>query len=268
MCRIIKSDQKYTGKILLQNSSTNSLIIFNGEEINSTSQAALIALGFDLSRLQDSYNSLYFKNTNFYIGQKKLPDHIGEKTKLTIYHNYYKYDHQIKCYYCQNNLPLEEVTVDHFIPLSRGGVDHVENLKISCYPCNSIKRSLHPNKEKRIYKKFLSFVQTHPSIKDLKKSTNQYAYHIIQDPHISKEELIRFYHHLGFVSVRNRLQFFLRLAEFDAQDILHFFDKYFSLKKGLFSLFVIDNKDEWSTKEDLKNFSKIKEKFPEELATN
>lgn len=42
------------------------------------------------------------------------------------------------CYYCRRALPL---TVDHAIPLSRGGTDDIENILPSCQSCNSKKNA-------------------------------------------------------------------------------------------------------------------------------
>lgn len=43
-----------------------------------------------------------------------------------------KQDH--KCFYCGKDLDVYHV--DHYIPLSKGGKHIVENLRISCPPCN------------------------------------------------------------------------------------------------------------------------------------
>ena len=36
-------------------------------------------------------------------------------------------------------LPPQNLTVDHIIPRSKGGTDHVENLQLLCGHCNSLK---------------------------------------------------------------------------------------------------------------------------------
>ena len=36
-------------------------------------------------------------------------------------------------------VPLSRVEVDHVIPQSRGGTDHIDNLKLLCSSCNRIK---------------------------------------------------------------------------------------------------------------------------------
>jgi 5-methylcytosine-specific restriction endonuclease McrA len=60
------------------------------------------------------------------------------------------------CYYCNSRVLVfvnvegtrpkpNSATIDHFIPLSRGGVDHYDNLVLSCYRCNSSKGNTMPD---------------------------------------------------------------------------------------------------------------------------
>ena len=35
--------------------------------------------------------------------------------------------------------PFPDLTIDHVVPRSRGGTDHLENLQLLCAACNSIK---------------------------------------------------------------------------------------------------------------------------------
>lgn len=52
-----------------------------------------------------------------------------------------------KCYYCgkrlswypKHNNALHKAIVEHFIPMSRGGRNHITNVVISCWECNSTK---------------------------------------------------------------------------------------------------------------------------------
>lgn len=46
------------------------------------------------------------------------------------------------CFYCQRYLNLRDVSLDHKIPTSRGGVTTLANLTTSCKWCNSDKSSL------------------------------------------------------------------------------------------------------------------------------
>lgn len=45
------------------------------------------------------------------------------------------------CYYCNRKLTDDEKTVDHKLPVSRGGTNEMSNLVISCQPCNSQKKN-------------------------------------------------------------------------------------------------------------------------------
>lgn len=42
-----------------------------------------------------------------------------------------------RCYHCGDTInPFENLHIDHLIPLSRGGVDHIDNYVLSCAACN------------------------------------------------------------------------------------------------------------------------------------
>lgn len=41
------------------------------------------------------------------------------------------------CYWCEQEIDhIDEATVDHVIPLGRGGIDNMNNKVLSCLPCN------------------------------------------------------------------------------------------------------------------------------------
>jgi 5-methylcytosine-specific restriction endonuclease McrA len=44
------------------------------------------------------------------------------------------------CHYCGNRFPVEELTMDHLIPLNRGGKSIKANLVPSCKDCNNKKK--------------------------------------------------------------------------------------------------------------------------------
>lgn len=41
-----------------------------------------------------------------------------------------------RCHYCEIEMSFEEASLDHFIPLSKGGRSHPDNFVLSCVPCN------------------------------------------------------------------------------------------------------------------------------------
>lgn len=51
---------------------------------------------------------------------------------------------RFKCSYCDKKCKIDEITLDHIIPKSRGGEDTPENLVTSCKPCNQKKGNRTP----------------------------------------------------------------------------------------------------------------------------
>ena len=50
-----------------------------------------------------------------------------------------------RCELCGQRLFLDNMTLDHIIPLSMGGKDDMENLQASCYACNQFKSNSLPD---------------------------------------------------------------------------------------------------------------------------
>ncbi len=48
------------------------------------------------------------------------------------------------CYYCGKKNTFKNLTMDHLVPLSRGGRSTKDNLVPCCKPCNNKKRSMLP----------------------------------------------------------------------------------------------------------------------------
>jgi len=48
------------------------------------------------------------------------------------------------CYYCNASFPPKELTMDHIIPLARGGKSEKFNLVPCCKACNTKKKQLLP----------------------------------------------------------------------------------------------------------------------------
>lgn len=48
------------------------------------------------------------------------------------------------CYYCGKNMVFQDITMDHLVPLARGGRSTKDNLVPCCKACNNLKKSMLP----------------------------------------------------------------------------------------------------------------------------
>lgn len=48
------------------------------------------------------------------------------------------------CYWCNTKLTIRTATLDHFIPISKGGPDKFENTVGACAKCNNAKSNMMP----------------------------------------------------------------------------------------------------------------------------
>ncbi len=48
------------------------------------------------------------------------------------------------CYYCGRSTPSKELTMDHIVPISRGGKSTKNNVVTACKGCNNKKKQLLP----------------------------------------------------------------------------------------------------------------------------
>ena len=48
------------------------------------------------------------------------------------------------CYYCSRHFKLKDLTMDHIVPLARGGRSTKDNLVACCKECNNKKKTLLP----------------------------------------------------------------------------------------------------------------------------
>lgn len=51
---------------------------------------------------------------------------------------------QGRCYHCGGSFPREALTMDHLVPLARGGRSTKKNVVVACKPCNNEKGCLFP----------------------------------------------------------------------------------------------------------------------------
>jgi len=49
-----------------------------------------------------------------------------------------------RCHYCQRQVAAKELTMDHLVPLARGGRSTKGNLVPACKECNNLKKTLLP----------------------------------------------------------------------------------------------------------------------------
>lgn len=49
-----------------------------------------------------------------------------------------------KCHYCQKKFPFKHITMDHLVPLGRGGRSSKDNLVPACKDCNNKKKNMMP----------------------------------------------------------------------------------------------------------------------------
>ncbi len=72
-------------------------------------------------------------------------DDIPQRTDIAAPRPYRQHRHVLfgqqegRCNGCQTEFPFKLMEVDHIIPRSRGGTDHLENLQLLCAHCNRIK---------------------------------------------------------------------------------------------------------------------------------
>ncbi len=58
------------------------------------------------------------------------------------------------CWYCKRTIPSGELTMDHIVPLSRGGKTTKGNVAPACKECNNKKKQLLPMEWEEYMKKY------------------------------------------------------------------------------------------------------------------
>jgi len=64
---------------------------------------------------------------------------IGDTSKITEWELSWKSKARVTCYWCRKRVSSKTCHSDHIHPLDKGGAHSVENLCISCQPCNNRK---------------------------------------------------------------------------------------------------------------------------------
>jgi len=59
-----------------------------------------------------------------------------------------------RCYYCGSSTPPKELTMDHIVPISRGGKSSRGNVAPCCKKCNNLKKQLLPMEWENYLKQF------------------------------------------------------------------------------------------------------------------
>ena len=83
----------------------------------------------------------------------KLPDvhhreDIPQRTDVGKLPSYKTHRHTLygkqegHCAGCKHHFPFRNLTVDHIVPRSKGGTDHLDNLQLLCGACNSMKGTI------------------------------------------------------------------------------------------------------------------------------
>jgi len=70
---------------------------------------------------------------------KKRKYHLGLKKKLLAKNNI--------CCWCPMKLTYKTATLEHIIPLGRGGLDNPNNITLACKPCNETRGNNMPEME-------------------------------------------------------------------------------------------------------------------------
>ncbi|MCX8070319.1 MAG: HNH endonuclease [Thermodesulfovibrionales bacterium] len=112
-----------------------------------------------MKKRQEEVESNYFGQIGFVspvseteIKREKL---IAQKLRATAW--WKRKLSQSRCYYCNRVIPSKELTMDHVIPLIRGGKSTKNNLVTACKECNSKKKYLLPTE----WQDYLNYLNNH-----------------------------------------------------------------------------------------------------------
>ncbi len=63
---------------------------------------------------------------------------------LVMARSYLRDDDRFVCQWCMGRLTEDQVVIDHFEPVARGGGNDPDNLCVSCARCNAVKSDMPP----------------------------------------------------------------------------------------------------------------------------
>lgn len=66
----------------------------------------------------------------------------------------------IECPYCESIIPFQNISLDHMIALSDGGMNDISNIHLVCLRCNMLKGKLNHAE----FRKLLSIMKLHPEL--------------------------------------------------------------------------------------------------------
>jgi len=104
--------------------------------------------GFDtIAEYERDYrqrNMGYRESNREYAKRRKEAGVLTIETLQRVYEDNIKKYGTLTCEYCKNPIKLGLDTLEHKIPLSRGGTNYYENLAVACKSCNSRKKDKTP----------------------------------------------------------------------------------------------------------------------------
>jgi len=145
----------YNNFIIKDIISTIDLCVKNG-----VSKKDLIHLEYEIPSFRLLFN--LYKNKNDITDIKDIDvSSFKEIIKKLYYLNKNKFidkniaNNNCECFYCGKILSKKEITIDHYIPISKGGdLFNSDNLKICCKLCNTIKSNYDINEFKILFNSY------------------------------------------------------------------------------------------------------------------
>ena len=131
-----------------------AIVLTNGKYYIAHNRAGAVIKVTDIGQAQDFYSverainqrnktpgkcaGYYYVDTEKYKSKIKRKSYSDEQRKI-IYNK-----SNGRCELCGQRLLLENMTLDHIVPLSLGGEDDMENLQATCFACNQFKSNILP----------------------------------------------------------------------------------------------------------------------------